>query len=188
MLDLPRRRHADRVGEDDLPRVQLTRQLLHHRRIDASLERAAERDADRDGRRQFRDSEDRPRLRHCLVERHVSVPLVERLCRRERAVDAIEHGFSKPLVAAEVEDEAGVRGAFAPLDPVDHCLGVRHLRDPVRADEASRLDAREARRREAVDQLGADRRRQRVRLVLEPVARPDVTDRHHPRGQRYGSA
>ena len=86
---------------------------------------------------------------------------------------------AQPLAAALVEDEAGELGALARLDRGDDLLGARHLRHRVVAHEAHRLDPRQPRRREPVDELGAHRRRERLRLVLEPVARADVADQRH---------
>ena len=63
-------------------------------------------------------------------------------------------------------------------DRRDDLLGAGHLRHARRIDEADRLDPRQARGREAVDELGAHDRLERDRVVLEPVARPDVADRH----------
>ena len=76
-----------------------------------------------------------------------------------------------------VEDEPRVLDAVAALDPGDDVLRAGHLRHRVVADEADRLDPREAGRRQAVDQLRAGLRREDVLLVLKPVARADVADR-----------
>src|SRR3712207_7915541 len=43
-----------------------------------------------------------------------------------------------------VQDEAGVEGALAAVQAVHDLLGAGHLRDPLRVDEARRLDARGA--------------------------------------------
>src|SRR5262249_53328463 len=57
-------------------------------------------------------------------------------------------------------------------------LRARHLRHRLVADEAHRLDARQPGGGEAAHELRAHRRREHVRLVLEPVARPHVADEH----------
>ncbi len=66
------------------------------------------------------------------------------------------------------------RGSIAARD----LLRTRHLRHAIVPHERRRLDPRHARRCEPVDELGADSRSEHVRLVLEPIARPDVTDRY----------
>ena len=66
--------------------------------------------------------------------------------------------------------------ALAALRSRDDLLRARHLRNAVVADEAHRLDAREAGRREPPHEVRANSRRKRFRLVLEPVARADVTE------------
>jgi len=178
VADLPRRGDADRVREDELRRVEPGAQLRHPSRVDPTLEGAAEGDADGRGHRQLRETEDRLGLRERLVEGHVPVPLVEGLRRGDRAVDPVERRLAQPLVAFQVEDEAGVLGSLAPVDPRHDLLRPRHARHAVVADEADRLDSRQPGRGEPVAQLGAGCGRERFRLVLEPVAGPDVTDGH----------
>src|SRR6266545_3633247 len=176
-LDLRRRGDADRVSEHDLVRLELSAELRHVSGIDAPFEGTAERDADRHRRGQLGHAEDRHRLRHGLVERHVAVPLVERLGRRERAVHAAELRLAETLVALEVQDEPCVLGSVAWLDSRDDLLGSCHLRHTIVADEGRRVDARKTRGREPVDELGADAGRDNVGLVLQPVARADVAER-----------
>ena len=81
------------------------------------------------------------------------------------------------LEAFLVQDEARVVDSVAALDTGHDVLGAGHLRHRVVADEADRLDPREASRCQAVDQFGASLGRENVLLVLEPVARADVADR-----------
>ena len=138
----------------------------------------------RHGRGALGGVEDRLRLLQRLVERHVAVPPVEGLRRGEVEVDPVERGLAQALVALEVEDEARVFGAVAPLDPRHNLLGPRHPRNAVVPDEADRLDARQPGRSQPVDELGPHRGCERLRLVLEAVAGPDVTNRHHGR-KRY---
>src|SRR6266542_6185165 len=176
-LDLRGRGHADRVREHDLARLELCAELRDASRVDAALEGATEGDADRRGGRQLGHAEDRHRLRHGLVERHVAVPLVERVGRSERAVDAAELRLAQTLVALEVEDEPCELGSLALLDPRRDLFRACHLRHTIVADEGRRLDTRETRGREPVDELGADAGRDNVGLVLQPVARADVAER-----------
>ena len=176
-----RRRDADRVGKDELVgRVEPLAQVRDGRRVDLALEGAAPRARDGDGRRHTRCGKDRLHARDRFVERGVRVALVERLGRGERAVHAGERRPGEPLVAALVQHEARQLGVAA-LRRRDHILGARHLRDAIVAHERDRLDARHTCRSQARDELGANSRRERLGLVLEPVARPDVADRHvHP--------
>ncbi len=107
----------------------------------------------------------------------VALPLrrLNVLRRSERAVDAVEARAREPLVAALVQHEPGQLRCAA-LRRGDHLLRARHLRHAVVAHERDGLDPRYARGGEARDELGADGRRERVGLVLQPVARPDVAD------------
>src|SRR3954463_549035 len=80
----------DRVGEDELVRSEPLAQGRNVSGVDTAFERTAERDADRHGRGQIRLVDDGPCLSDRILERHVPVAPVERLGRRERAVDAVE--------------------------------------------------------------------------------------------------
>ena len=91
----------------------------------------------------------------------------------------VEAGLREALVAALVEHEPDQLGRPRSRQPRDDLLGAGHLRDAVVADERDRLDPRHARRGEPRDELGAHGRRERLRLVLQAVARPDVADRDH---------
>src|SRR3954447_24511622 len=177
-LDPPGRGDPDRVGEDDLVRGQPVAEVGDTARIDTAFEGTAEGDADRDGRGQIGHAQDRLYLRQRLIQRHVAVSPVERLGRRERAVDASEPRSPEPLVALEVQDEPRVLRALTQVDRSGDLLRTRHLRHALVAHERRRLDPRQARGCEPVDELGADSRCEHVRLVLQPVPRPDVTDRY----------
>ena len=147
-------------------------------RIDTAFERAAERDADRCGRRQIGVGDDRLHLSFRVVERHTPVAPVERLGRGERAVDTFERRRAQAVVALEIEYEARILRPASLRDPGDGLFGARHLRHAVIADERHRLDSRKSRRSEAVDQVCTYVGREDVRLVLEAVARPDVAERY----------
>src|SRR5437870_4834549 len=141
-------RHADpdRVGEDDLVGAggdEASGKLEDVRRVDGALERATERGADRDGGPHavpVRALDDPPGRLQGLLERGVRVPAVERLRRGEGEVHLVETGGEQSLVPALVDDETRVDDARLALDPLDHLLGVRHLRHAHRVDEADRLD------------------------------------------------
>ena len=125
----------------------------------------------------LRRGEDRLHAFDRLVERRVPVPPVERLRRGERAVTRASVVCGEALVAALVQHEPRQLGVSA-LRGRDDLFGACHLRHAIVAHERDGLDARHARRREARDELGAHRGRERLGLVLEPVARPDIADRH----------
>src|SRR5262245_51952675 len=179
-LDLPRRGDTDRVGEDDLLGFELP-EVLHEARddgrVDAALEGAAERNADRD-RRLIRPCLDHGRGAELgLLQRRIRVPLVERLGGREGHVHPVERARLEALEALLVEDQPRVLDPVAAVDSSDDLLGAGHLRHRVVADEADRLDSTKPGRSQSVDQLGPGPGRHDVLLVLEPVARPDVADR-----------
>ena len=68
-------------------------------------------------------------------------------------------------------------------DRRDDLLRAGHLRHALGADEADRLDPRQPGRRQPPHELGANVRRERLRLVLEPVPRADVAERDAARGE-----
>ena len=100
----------------------------------------------------------------------------------EGDVHAVEPRRAEPLPAALVQHEPGELDTVARLDRRRHLLRAGHLRHAVVAHEAHRLDPRQPGRREPVHELGAHGRRQRLRLVLEAVPRPDVAQ-GYPHGQ-----
>ena len=127
-------------------------------------------------------SEDRLGPLHRVLERDVSVRAVEGLGRGEGDVDAVEPGSLQALPAALVQHEPDDLRPGPALDPGHDLLRARHLRHALVAHEAHRLDARQPGGREPAHELGTDRRGERLRLVLEPVPRPDVAE-GYPHGQ-----
>ena len=114
-----------------------------------------------------------------LLDRRVLVPLVERLRHAEREAHLVEPGRDEPLVAALVEREPGEddvrRPARAPRRP------------PPRPPSAARVAGRRSSRPRSTGSparasrrtsSARTRRSEDLRLVLEPVARPDVVDGH----------
>ena len=73
--------------------------------------------------------------------------------------------------------------AWTSPDRGDDLLRAGHLRHALRSDEADRLDPRQPGRREPADELRPNLGRERLRLVLEPVARADVAERDAARGE-----
>ena len=76
------------------------------------------------------------------------------------------------------ESSASTSPTAATTSSAPAICGTRSSRD-----EADRLDPRQPRRREPPHQVGADVRRERLRLVLEPVPRSHVTQRDRARGE-----
>src|SRR5881398_3224671 len=164
-------------GEVDPGAVaELRRELSDGAGVDLALEGTAEGDADRRRGGPVGHREDPLHSRRGVRERGVAVTAVEGVRRAKRDVDAVELGLPQPLEALLVDDEAGVLDRVAPLDPCGHLLGPGHLRHAVVPHEAGRLDPRQAGRREPVDELRAQRGRERVRLILKPVARAGVAE------------
>ncbi len=175
----PRRRDPDRVREDDLVGAgddEPLCEICDDTRVDLALERAAERDADRRRRRPVGDRQDPLDPGRGLRQRRVAVALVEGLGGRERHVDAVERRRGEPLPAALVQHEPGELGLNV-ADRRDDLLRTGHLRHALVADEADRLDPRQAGGREASNELGPDVGSERLRLVLKPVAGADVAER-----------
>ena len=182
---LPRRGDSDGVGQDDLVGFELGREPGDDAGVDPALERAAERNADRDCHRQLGALDHFRGRRAGFRQGLVGVAPAERLRRREREVDAVEAGCGKPLVPLDVQRQPRVLRSIPTLDRVHDILGAGHLRHRVGTYEARRLDPRQPCRAQAVDQLGANPRRERLGLVLQAVAGPDIADRH---AHGYGAA
>ena len=170
---------ADRVRKDDVrPAGEARCELDDDAGIDMSFEGTAEADGNRHrmgilptGCQDGLGGRDR------LGQAHVPVRLVEALGRAEGDVHPVEPARREALPAALVQDEPGVLDTLAALDLTDDLLRAGHGRNAVVADEAHRLDPRQARSAEPVDELGAHGRRERVGLVLEAVARADLAER-----------
>ena len=178
--DPARRSDADRVREDDLVRAgggDLLGEAHDVLRLDRPLEGAAERDTDRHAGADpvlVRPRDDAPGGLDRRCDRGTLVSLVHRLRRCEGEVRLLEPGRGQAVVAALVENEAGVDDARPALYRRDHLLGPRHLRDTRGVDEAHRLDSRQPGGGEQVDELRPDARLEHDLVVLEPVARRHV--------------
>jgi hypothetical protein len=143
------------------------------------LERAAERGGDRD---RECDPVARGALAHpCddadrLGDRHPQVSLAERLGRDHHRVELADAGGERAVVAALVQRERRVDDAVVRGQSRRDGLGVGELRDALRMDERRHLDASCARGDGALDQRDLLGRRERLRLVLQAVARRDLDD------------
>ena len=115
---------------------------------------------------------------HGFLDGRVLVSPVEGLGRGKGEVHLVEPGPREPVVALLVEGEAGVDDAGNALDGGDDLLGAGHLGNAGGIDEADSLDPRQPRPRQPVDQLGPNLGRKDRPVVLEPVARAHVADRH----------
>ena len=113
-----------------------------------------------------------------LLDRGSLVPLVERLRDTKRKTHLVEPGGCESLVAALVERQACVRDIVATIESCDDLLRSRHLRHAARIDEARDLDGGHAGGDDAPNELGSDAGREDLGLVLEPVARSHLVDRH----------
>ena len=176
-----RRRNADRVREHDLRAAGEPRREL---RDDAHVDRALERTAEADEIVTVAGTSAASTIASVLATASSSDALtfaVERLGRRKADVDTVEPGGGEALPPALVQHQPGELDAVAPLDGRDDLLRPGHLRYALVADEAHRLDPREAGGAEPVHELRAHGGRERLRLVLEPVPRPDVADRYPTR-------
>ena len=93
-------------------------------------------------------------------------------------------------VPFQVRGQRAVGHARRAGDAGQHRRAVGHLWHPLRADETRHLDVAEAAGVEQIDQRDLPRRRDRPRLVLQPVARAYLVDRDaitHPRGSSASS-
>ena len=136
---LARHCDSDRVRQDHLGGREARGEFAHAPGVDPPLERTAEGDADRDGRRNARGRENPRDAIGRLRKRSVAVAPVELLGRAEGCVDPVEPSGCEALGALLVEDETRVLGGVAPFDPFDDLLRPRHLRHAVWPYEAHRL-------------------------------------------------
>ena len=186
------RRDADRVGEHECVRVGLgdaRRDLDDPTGVDLALEGAPERDAERHRRAEavlVRARDDEAGRGDGLLDGRALIALVERLCDAEREAHLVEPRRDESFVATLVERETGAHDSRRSTDGVDDLLGVCHLRDAPRIDEACDLDRRNSRADELPNELGARRDVESLRLVLEAVAGADVIDGHTRRGHGRG--
>ena len=115
-----------------------------------------------------------------LLDRAVDVRAVVRLARAQEARDRLEALAQRQRVveAPLVRDQHAGDDAVGQVDATQDLGRVGQLRHDVRPHERRDLEAAKAGARERVDQahlvVGGDD----LRLVLEPVARPDLADAH----------
>jgi hypothetical protein len=147
--------------------------LEHDAGVDAALERAAERGGERDRRLDRRRLDDLLRHGGGLRGRHVLIALSERVGNRVGDVDLLGAGLERAVEAAAVEHERRPDGGNSG-EAREHVLGVRHVRDELRVDEAAGLDTRQPGGREPRAELRADARLEGHLVVPEAVARPDI--------------
>ena len=176
----PRRRDADRVGEDDLPRPAVT-------------SRSA-RSATTPGSTSPSNGQPNEQLIVAVVGRSAT-PRIRSTRAAASSSDAFPFRWLKDSVAASVTltRSSGVAASrsqprwlstspesSASTSPTagHDLLRARHLGHALGIDEADRLDPRQARRRQPPDELRPRLGRERLRLVLEPVAGPDVAEGH----------
>ena len=182
LAHLARVRHPRRVAEADLgapggaePLGDLEDALGRH----LALVRAAEGGRDHALAAQARlpGSGERPLEAHQrLLDRAVDVLAVVGLRGGEEDADLIEAVAHRQgaLEAALVGNQDREGDALAALHRGQHLLRVGELGDHVGTHERGHLEPRQARAREQVDQPHLVRRGDRLRLVLEAVAGPDL--------------
>ena len=187
---------SDRVREHDRVRRDLRDalgDLGDPARIYLTLERAPERDAQRDRAADAvstRAGGDAASGRDRVLDRGALVALIERLRDAEREPHLVQSSRDESLVAALVEGEPGADRPRARSHRSDDLLRARHLGHASRVDEAGDLDPRNTCVGQPPHELGPDVHVEDLGLVLQPVPWPDVVDRDarrsHPR-PRYPS-
>src|SRR5439155_21536494 len=184
---LGRNADADGVADGDLVAPGLEqppRHLCHLFRLHLSLVRAAEAGG-------YVAAHPEPVLRRlghelresleALVDRRVDVLLVEGLAGGGEDGDLLNAGLPRLLEALAVGDEHRCLRARPPADAAYHLVGARHLRHPARRDEGPDLNDLQAGVEQALAKRHAIVHRDRGRLVLKAVARPDLHHRHPAR-------
>ena len=185
-----RRGDADRVRKHDRVRRDLGDALGDigdPARIHLTLERAPERDAERDRAANAvstRPSSDSQCGRDRVLDGSALVALVERLRDAERKPHLIEARRDESLVAAFVQSQSGADESRTRSDCRDNLLRTCHLGHASRVDEAGDLDPRNTRVGKAPHELRSDVHIEDLGLVLQPVPWPDVIDRDARRSHR----
>ena len=182
--------HSDRVREHDRVRRDLgdaLGDLGDPARIHLTLERAPERDAERDRAANAvstRPRSDTERGRDRVLDCGALVALVERLRDAEREPHLVQSGRDEALVATFVQSQSGADESRTR----SHCRGdllrTCHLGYASRVDEAGDLDPRNTRVGQPPRELGPDVHIEDLGLVLQPVPWPDVIDRDARRSHR----
>ena len=181
--DLGRHADPDRVAEADLVDAEVEqpeRDLDRARRLDAPRIRTAE---------GGRDVAAPPPTE---VDRHARGPgakaasdsstVIPMLAVVNASVAAVKTAMASTpgrlgaLQAAHVRDEDRIADAGRAREAGHQRIRVGELRDRPRGDEARRLDLAQAGVGQELDEARLGRGRDRERLVLEAVARPDLVD------------
>ena len=93
-------------------------------------------------------------------------------------MDLVDARRPGAVIALLVEDEAGVHDAGLAVQRGHDLFGAAHLRHELWIDEAGGFHLLKAGVREPITKRSANRRLERARLVLKPVARADIADRN----------
>ena len=86
--------------------------------------------------------------------------------------------WKRALEAALIRDQDSYFDARRKLASREHLLGIRQLRNDIRAHERRQLDPVETCAAEQLDEPELVGGRDHLGLVLEAVARPDLADAH----------
>ncbi len=173
---------ADRVRYADVCCTRIgngLRNLDYSIRIHFTLERAAEGHANRCLRRPTltrRLANDVSRHVHALPPRCLALVLVRKRIRRaDNRADFVHGCLAGAEVSFHVEDQSDVGDVVPSLEAGCDRLGVGHLRNYLRVDEAGDFQPANPGVDGVRDQFEFRLGRNRRCLVLQPVPRPDLT-------------
>jgi hypothetical protein len=182
--DVTRRRDADRVAERELVAAEVGQagadgNDLRNRYVALPRIAVAHRHVPAYGQtRVQRPPYHRLEHRELVVERRVEVLHRERLGGAGEDRDLGDTCLQGAVQAALVRHQYGCPDAGRQIDPGQQFGGVGELGHPLGVDEAGGLDRGQPGRGQPVDELGLDLEVDDRVLVLQPVARPDLVDRH----------
>ena len=192
-LRFSRRAHTDRIAERNFIRshpMQRRRHFRDFRRIDFALvgtaQHARDISADADSVRRRRNM-DGLRALEAFRDAAVDVLSGERFRRRNEDRDFIRPGRECRFEPFHVRHEHRIADSLAAADSRHHLGSIGHLRHPFRRHEGRRLDRRESRVGQPVDQRDLDVGRDRRLFVLQAIARSDL-DQAHARGKCHSVA
>src|SRR6267378_3967326 len=191
--DASRRSDADRVAERDLVAahlVELFRQRGDRLRLHVAFVGASRRAGNVAAHAHFafpRGLDDRGEALEALRDAAVDVLPAERFGSGAEYGDLLRARCARRFEALQVRNEHRVGHARLPAQAGHDLRAVGHLRNPFRGYEGGRLDRRQPRFGEAMDELDLDLGRDPLRFVLQAIPWAYIDDSHLPR-EAHGAA
>src|SRR5699024_8693587 len=108
-----------------------------------------------------------------FVDGGIDVFAVERFTGGREYGNFVDADTTRPFVTTQIRHQYRVINARLSIDPLNYLRCIRHLRNPVRLDEAGGLYGLQASQGQPVNQIDFGLCRHNGSLILQAVARPD---------------